>query len=167
MTSDQKIKVLSDALDRAYQAVESSSAEDMREHWFAQLMNNLGQLEEMGLRIHFTRDKELGLPNSGTGESDVQETERVSIVSGATGDDGTPKESLEVPSETPATEPEEAENPAPTYTREEVKRALARARVKRVNVVAVLRQVGTDSFLTLTENKFAEVMQIIEQEVQK
>ena len=52
-----------------------------------------------------------------------------------------------------------------TYTKEEVKSALARARVKGVNAVAVLRQVGADSFQTLTSNKYAEVMRIIEQEL--
>ena len=79
---------------------------------------------------------------------------------------GTTKEPLAVE----AAEPEqttavgETEEPT-TYTKEEVKSALAKARVKGVNAVAVLRQVGADSFQTLTSNKYVEVMRIIEQEL--
>ena len=83
-------------------------------------------------------------------------------------DTGTTKESLAVEAAesdpTPAEAEGETEEPT-TYTKEEGKSALAKARVKGVNAVAVLRQVGADSFQTLTSNKYAEVMRIIEQEL--
>ena len=83
-------------------------------------------------------------------------------------DAGTTKEPLAVEAaeseQTPAEDEGKTEEPT-TYTKEEVKSALAKARVKGVNAVAVLRRVGADSFQTLTSNKYAEVMRIIEQEL--
>ena len=130
----------------------------MKDERFGDLLFRIDQLEHIASRL-------------GGGEEGQQK------VTGSVGDPnlcpghdaaGTTKESLaaeEAESEQATTEDEgETEEPT-TYTKEEVKSALARARVKGVNAVAVLRQVGADSFQTLTSNKYAEVMRIIEQEL--
>ena len=156
MTSAEKRTILEAAIARAYTAIDESSGAEMKDGQFENFLYNICHMENIAA----------GLAG---GEEDQRE------VTGAVGDQslcpgpseaGTAKEPLAVE----AAEPEQAattgetEEPT-TYTKEEVKSALARARVKGVNAVAVLRQVGADSFQTLTSNKYAEVMRIIEQEL--
>ena len=158
MTDKEKRTILEAAIDRAYTAIAETPGAEMKDGRFGDLLYNLDGLEN--LATHLSRTEE-----------DQRE------VTGAVGDQslcpgpseaGTAKEPLAVeaaePEQTPAEDEGETEEPT-TYTKEEVKSALARARVKGVNAVAVLRQVGADSFQTLTSNKYAEVMRIIEQEL--
>ena len=158
MTSAEKRTILEAAIARAYTAIDESSGAEMKDERFGDLLYNICHMENIAA----------GLAG---GEEDQRE------VTGAVGDQslcpgpseaGTAKEPLAVeaaePEQTPAEDEGETEEPT-TYTKEEVKSALARARVKGVNAVAVLRQVGADSFQTLTSNKYAEVMRIIEQEL--
>lgn len=156
MTSAEKRAILEAAIDRAYTAIGESSGAEMKDGRFGGLLYNICHMENIaaglvgGEEIQQEATGVVGDPNLFPGPSDA----------------GTAKESLAVeaaePEQTSAvSEPEEPT----TYTKEEVKSALARARVKGVNAVAVLRQVGADSFQTLTSNKYAEVMRIIEQEL--
>ena len=158
MTSAEKRTILEAAIDRAYTAIAETTGAEMKDGQFGNFLYNICHMESIAA----------GLVG---GEEDQRE------VTGAVGDQslcpgpseaGTAKEPLAVeaaePEQTPAEDEGETEEPT-TYTKEEVKSALARARVKGVNAVAVLRQVGADSFQTLTSNKYAEVMRIIEQEL--
>ena len=159
MTSAEKRTILEAAIARAYTAIAETTGAEMKDGQFGGLLYNICHMENIAA----------GLVG---GEEDQRE------VTGAVGDQslcpgpddetGTTKEPLAVEAaeseQTPAEDEGETEEPT-TYTKEEVKSALARARVKGVNAVAVLRQVGADSFQTLTSNKYAEVMRIIEQEL--
>ena len=158
MTSAEKRTILEAAIDRAYTAIAETTGAEMKDGQFGNFLYNICHMESIAA----------GLVG---GEESQRE------VTGAVGDQslcpgpseaGTAKEPLAVeaaePEQTPAEDEGETEEPT-TYTKEEVKSALARARVKGVNAVAVLRQVGADSFQTLTSNKYAEVMRIIEQEL--
>ena len=159
MTSAEKRTILEAAIARAYTAIDESSGAEMKDERFRDLLFNIDHMESIASDL-------VG------GEGGQQE------VTGAVGDQslcpgpddetGTTKEPLAVEAaeseQTPAEDEGETEEPT-TYTKEEVKSALARARVKGVNAVAVLRKVGADSFQTLTSNKYAEVMRIIEQEL--
>ena len=158
MTSAEKSTILEAAIDRAYTTIAETTGAEMKDGQFGNFLYNICHMENIAA----------GLVG---GEEDQRE------VTGAVGDQslcpgpseaGTAKEPLAVeaaePEQTPAENEGETEEPT-TYTKEEVKSALARARVKGVNAVAVLRQVGADSFQTLTSNKYAEVMKIIEQEL--
>ena len=158
MTSAEKRTILEAAIDRAYTAIAETTGAEMKDGQFGNFLYNICHMENIAA----------GLVG---GEEDQRE------ITGAVGDQslcpgpsdaGTAKEPLAVeaaePEQTPAEDEGETEEPT-TYTKEEVKSALAKARVKGVNAVAVLRQVGADSFQTLTSNKYAEVMRIIEQEL--
>ena len=158
MDNKEKRTILEAAIARAYTAIGESSGAEMKDGQFGNFLYNICHMENIAA----------GLVG---GEEDQRE------ITGAVGDQslcpgpsdaGTAKEPLAVeaaePEQTPAEDEGETEEPT-TYTKEEVKSALAKARVKGVNAVAVLRQVGADSFQTLTSNKYAEVMRIIEQEL--
>ena len=158
MTSAEKRTILEVAIARAYTAIAETTGAEMKDGQFGSFLYNICHME-----------------NIAAGLVGGEESQRE--VTGAVGDQnlcpgpseaGTAKEPLAVeaaePEQTPAEDEGETEEPT-TYTKEEVKSALARARVKGVNAVAVLRQVGADSFQTLTSNKYAEVMRIIEQEL--
>lgn len=158
MTSAEKRTILEAAIDRAYTAIAETPVAEMKDERFRDLLFRIDQLEHIASRLSVAEEGQreitgaIGDQNSCPGPSDA----------------GTAEESLaveEAESEQATTE-DEGETEEPTmYTKEEVKSALARARVKGVNAVAVLRQVGADSFQTLTSNKYAEVMRIIEQEL--
>ena len=158
MTSAEKRTILEAAITRAYTAIAETPGAEMKDERFGDLLFRIDQLERIASRL-------------GGGEEGQQKVtgaaEDQSLCPGPS-EAGTSKEPLAVepaePEQTPAEAEGETEEPT-TYTKEEVKSALARARVKGVNAVAVLRQVGADSFQTLTSNKYAEVMKIIEQEL--
>ena len=159
MNNKEKRTILEAAIDRAYTAIAETPGAEMKDERFGDLLFRIDQLEHIASRL-------------------VEGEEGQQKVTGAVGDPnlfpgpddnkGTTEESSAVeaaePEQTPAEDEGETEEPT-TYTKEEVKSALAKARVKGVNAVAVLRQVGADSFQTLTSNKYAEVMRIIEQEL--
>ena len=159
MTSAEKRTILEAAIDRAYTAIAETSGAEMKDERFGDLLFNIDRMEIIAS----------GLVGSEEGQREATgAVESQNPCPGPGGDAGTPKESLAVEAaeseQTPAEDEGETEEPT-TYTKEEVKSALAKARVKGVNAVAVLRQVGADSFQTLTSNKYAEVMRIIEQEL--
>ena len=159
MTSAEKRTILEAAIDRAYTAIAETPGAEMEDERFGNLLLNIARMESLAT----------GLVGGEEGQQEI---------TGAVGDSnlclspddntGTTEESSAVeeaePEQTTAEDEGETEE-STTYTKEEVKSALAKARVKGVNAVAVLRQVGADSFQTLTSNKYAEVMRIIEQEL--
>lgn len=158
MTSAEKRTILEAAIDRAYTTIAETSGAEMKDERFRDLLFNICHMENIAAGLVGGEEDQrevtgdVGAPNLCPGPSEA----------------GTAKEPLAVEAaesdQTPAEDEGETEEPT-TYTKEEVKSALARARVKGVNAVAVLRQVGADSFQTLTSNKYAEVMRIIEQEL--
>ena len=159
MTSAEKRTILEDAIDRAYTAIAETTGAEMKDGQFGNFLYNICHMENIAA----------GLVGGEEGQREVTgDAESQNPCPGPAADAGTTKEPLAVeaaePEQTPAEDEGETEEPT-TYTKEEVKSALARARVKGVNAVAVLRQVGADSFQTLTSNKYAEVMRIIEQEL--
>ena len=153
MTSAEKRTILEAAIARAYTAIAETSGAEMKDERFRGLLFNIDRMEIEAESLNVVESTEPSQPD---------------MPSCVSSDTGTTKEPLAVeaaePEQTPAEDEGETEEPT-TYTKEEVKSALARARVKGVNAVAVLRQVGADSFQTLTSNKYAEVMRIIEQEL--
>ena len=159
MSNEEKRTILYDAVARAYNAIAETPGDEMTSERFRYLLYNLDRMENIAA----------DLPESEESQKEVTgAVESQNPGPGPAADAGTAKEPLAVeaaePEQTPAEDEGETEEPT-TYTKEEVKSALARARVKGVNAVAVLRQVGADSFQTLTSNKYAEVMRIIEQEL--
>ena len=159
MNNKEKRTILEAAIARAYTAIDESSGEEMKDERFGDLLYNIDQMERLAA----------GLVGGEEGQREVtRAVESQNQCPGPDADAGTTKESIAVEAaeseQTPAEDEGETEEPT-TYTKEEVKSALAKARVKGVNAVAVLRQVGADSFQTLTSNKYAEVMRIIEQEL--
>ena len=159
MTSSEKRTILEAAIDRAYTTIAETTGAEMKDGQFGNFLYNICHMENIAA----------GLVGGEEGQREV--TGAVgdqSLCPGPDDETGTTKEPLAVeaaePEQTPAEDEGETEEPT-TYTKEEVKSALAKARVRGVNAVAVLRQVGADSFQTLTSNKYAEVMRIIEQEL--
>ena len=156
MTSAEKRTIVEAAIARAYTAIAETSGAEMKDERFGNFLYTIDQMERLAA----------GLVG---GEEDPREVTRSvgdQNLRPSPSDTGTAKESSAVEPAEPEQPPAETENEEPvTYTKEEVKSALAKARVKGVNAVAVLRQVGADSFQTLTSNKYAEVMRIIEQEL--
>ena len=155
MTNEEKRTILEAAIDRAFTAISETPGAEMKDERFGYLLYNLDRMENIAANL--TDDE--GGQQEVTGAVGSQNP-----CPGPAADAGTAKESLAVEEAEPEQTPAEAEEPT-TYTKEEVKSALAKARVKGVNAVAVLRQVGADSFQTLTSNKYAEVMRLIEQEL--
>ena len=157
MTDKEKRTILEAAIDRAYTIISESSVAEMMGTPFGDLLFHIDQMERLAA----------GLVGSEEGQREATgAVESQNPCLGPEAEAGTAKESLAVEAAGPEQTPAESEGEEPTtYTKEEVKSALARARVKGVNAVAVLRQVGADSFQTLTSNKYAEVMRIIEQEL--
>ena len=158
MNNKEKLSILTAAIDRAYTAIAETPGAEMKDGRFGDLLYNLDGLEN--LATHLSRTEEDQWEATGAAGDQNQ--------CPGPFDAGADKESLAVEAaeseQTPAEDEGKTEEPT-TYTKEEVKSALAKARVKGVNAVAVLRQVGADSFQTLTSNKYAEVMRIIEQEL--
>ena len=158
MTSAEKRTILEAAIARAYTAIDESSGAEMKDGQFGNFLYNICHMENIAA----------GLVGGEEGQREVTGAVGDPNLCPGPSDTGTNKESLAVEAaeseRTPAEDEGETEEPT-TYTKEEVKSALAKARVKGVNAVAVLRQVGADSFQTLTSNKYAEVMRIIEQEL--
>ena len=159
MTSAEKRTILEAAIDRAYTAIAETPGAEMKDERFGDLLFRIDQLEHIASRLSVAEEGQREITGAVGDQNQCH---------GPDADAGTTKEPLAVEAaeseQTPADAEGEPEEPT-TYTKEEVKSALAKARVKGVNAVAVLRQVGADSFQTLTSNKYAEVMRIIEQEL--
>ena len=159
MTSAEKRTILEAAIDRAYIAIAETSGAEMKDERFRDLLFNIDHMESIAA----------DLPELDEGQQEATgAVESQNPCPSPDADAGTTKEPLAVEAaeaeQSPAEDEGKTEEPT-TYTKEEVKSALARARVRGVNAVAVLRQVGADSFQTLTSNKYAEVMRMIEQEL--
>ena len=157
MTNKEKRTILEAAIDRAYTDISETPGAEMKDERLRDLMFNIERMEDLAMRLSVSEE----------GQQEVTgAVESQNPCTGPGTEAGTAKESLAVEAAGPEQTPAEGEGEEPTtYTKEEVKSALAKARVKGVNAVAVLRQVGADSFQTLTSNKYAEVMRIIEQEL--
>lgn len=170
MTSSEKRTILEAAIARAYTAIAETSGAEMKDERFGDLLFNINTLEHLAIKHDGTEadchepNDDVGWPNSFPGHPDA----------------GTTKESLGVPSETPATEPEESEKPelekepenpgsekpeGETFKPAEVRAALASARLKGVNVAELLRKFGAGNFSALPESRYADVMRAVKQEL--
>lgn len=159
MSNEEKRTILYDAVARAYNAIAETPGDEMKSERFGYLLYNLDRMENIAADLSESEEGQ----QEATGAVESQNPCHGPAAAAAA---GTAKESLAVEATEPEQTPAETEAEEPTtYTKEEVKSALAKARVKGVNAVAVLRQVGADSFQTLTSNKYAEVMRIIKQEL--
>ena len=160
MNNKEKRTILEAAIDRAYTAIAETPGAEMKDERFRDLLFNIDHMESIAS----------DLPEIDEGQQEATGAVESQNPCPGPSDAGTAKESLAVEAAESEQTPDESEGETEgeeqeTYTKEEVKSALAKARVKGVNAVAVLRQVGADSFQTLTSNKYAEVMRIIEQEL--
>ena len=157
MNKKEKRTILEAAIDRAYTAIAETTGAEMKDGQFGNFLYNIDHMESIASGLVGGEEGQqevtgsVGDPNLCPGPADNTETTKEPLA-------------VEAAESEQTTAEDEGEEPT-TYTKEEVKSALARARVKGVNAVAVLRQVGADSFQTLTSNKYAEVMRIIEQEL--
>lgn len=157
MTDKEKRTILEAAIDRAYTAIAETPGAEMKDERFGDLLFHIDQMEILAANL---TDDEGGQQEVTGSVGDPN------LCPGPADNTGTTKEPLAVEAaESEQTPAEDEGEEQVTYTKEEVKSALAKARVKGVNAVAVLRKVGADSFQTLTSNKYAEVMRIIEQEL--
>ena len=159
MSNEEKRTILYDAVARAYNAIAETPGDEMKSERFGYLLYNLARMENIAANLSESEDGQ----QEATGAVESQNP-----CPGPAAGAGTAKESLAVetaePEQTTA-EAEEQETRKPTMTMEEMKAVLLDVRKKGVNVPALLRQVGADSILTLTSNKYAEVMRLIEQEL--
>ena len=159
MTNEEKRTILYDAVARAYNAIAETPGDEMKSERFGYLLYNLDRMENLAANLSESEEGQ----QEATGAVESQNP-----CPGPEAEAGTAKESLAVgtaePEQTPA-EAEEQETRKPTMTREEMKAVLIDVRKKGVNVPALLRQVGADSIITLTEDKFDDVMRLIEQEL--
>ena len=157
MTSAEKRTILEAAIARAYTDIAKTPGAEMKDERFGDLLFHIDQMEILAANL---TDDEGGQQEVTGSVGDPN------LCPGPADNTGTTKEPLAVEAaESEQTTAEDEGEEQVTYTKEEVKSALAKARVKGVNAVAVLRKVGADSFQTLTSNKYAEVMRIIEQEL--
>ncbi len=158
MTSDEKRAILEAAIDRAYTAIAETTGAEMKDGQFGNFLYNICHMENIAA----------GLVGGEAGQREVTGAVGDPNLFPGPSDAGTAKESSAVepaePEQTPA-EAEEQETKKPAMTRDEMKAVLLEVRKKGVNVPALLRQVGADSIMTLTEDKFDDVMRIIEQEL--
>ena len=159
MNNKEKRAILEAAIARAYTAIDETSGAEMKDERFGDLLFNIDHMESLAADQALGEEGQQGV--TGTVESQ-------NPCPGPEAEAGTAKESLAVetaePEQTP-TEAKEQETQKPTMTIEELKAVLIDVRKKGVNVPALLRQVGADSITTLTSNKYAEVMRLIEQEL--
>jgi hypothetical protein len=98
------------------------------------------------------------------GELDEEEPEEDSRVIGVTPQEPSVEEfspPVMAPEETPEEDTPPWEEPAPTYSREEVRAALAKARKTGLNVTELLSEYGVDNFSALPAGKYAEIMERI------
>jgi hypothetical protein len=99
------------------------------------------------------------------GELDEEELEENSHVIGVTPQEPSTEEfhpPVMLPEEPEEEEPEEEDPaPVPTYSREEVRAALAKARKTGLNVTELLSEYGVDNFSALPAGKYAEIMERI------
>ena len=165
MNNKEKLSILTAAIARAYTAIDESSGAEMKDERFRDLLFNIDRMEIEAESLNVVESTEPSQPD---------------MPSCVSSDTGTTKESLEVPSETPAPEPEEnvkpelekePENPGSekpggeTFKPAEVRAALASARLKGVNVAELLRKFGAGNFSALPESRYADVMQAVKQEL--
>ena len=158
MTHEEKQRILKDALDRAYLALEAH--EDPASESFMQLLRSINELEfSLGARIG---DPDCGdFPNLEDPEPEKKPT--FTMEPNSTGDE---QPASDEPVEAEPSEPETVtEKPeTPTYKMEEVRGALAAARRKGVNVSKLIQSFGVSNFAEIDTAKYPEIMQKLTEE---
>ena len=151
MTQEEKLKILLEAEERAYKAIAETEGKDMDTERFQYL---LGAADTLSYRVHMMetaageRPRGMGLTFTMEPKTDAP-TE--------------PKPVEPAETETPETvenaEPEKTSDSKPAPKMEEVRGALAKARLKGLNVPAFLKEFGVDNFTKLPESKYAEALE--------
>ena len=156
MTHEEKQRILKDALDRAYLALEAH--EDPASESFMQLLRSINELEfSLGARIG---DPDCGdFPNLEDPEPEKKPT--FTMEPNSTGDE---QPASDEPVEAEPGEPETEKPETPTYKMEEVRGALAAARRKGVNVAEIIRSFGVDNFTIIDKSKYPEIMEKLKAE---
>ena len=156
MTHEEKQRILKDALDRAYLALEAH--EDPASESFMQLLRSINELEfSLGARIG---DPDCGdFPNLEDPEPEKKPT--FTMEPNSTGDE---QPASDEPVEAEPGEPETEKPETPTYKMEEVSGALAAARRKGVNVAEIIRSFGVDNFTMIDKSKYPEIMEKLKAE---
>lgn len=156
MTHEEKQRILKDALDRAYLALEAH--EDPASESFMQLLRSINELEfSLGARIG---DPGCGdFPNL---EDPEPEKKPAFIMEPKSTGDEQPASDEPVGAE--PSEPETEKPETPTYKMEEVRGALAAARRKGVNVSKLIQSFGVDNFALIDKSKYPEIMQKLAKE---
>lgn len=161
MTHEEKQRILKDALDRAYLALEAH--EDPASESFMQLLRSINELEfSLGARIG---DPDCGdFPNLEDPEPEKKPT--FTMEPNSTGDEQPASDEpvgAGVSDDVP-TEPEPEKPETPTYKMEEVRGALAAARRKGVNVSKLIQSFGVSNFAEIDNAKYPEIMQKLAEE---
>lgn len=153
MTHEKKQRILKDALDRAYLALEAH--EDPASESFMQLLRSINELEfSLGARIG---DPDCGdFPNLEDPEPEKKPT--FTMEPNSTGDE---QPASDEPVEA---EPGEPDPEGPGYKMEDVRGALAAARRKGVNVAKLIQSFGVDNFALIDKSKYPEIMQKLAEE---
>lgn len=158
MTHEEKQRILKDALDRAYLALEAH--EDPASESFMQLLRSINELEfSLGARIG---GPDCGdFPNLEDPEPETKPT--FTMEPNSTGDEQPASdEPVEAEPDEPETVTEKPETP--TYKMEEVRGALAAARRKGVNVSKLIQSFGVSNFAEIDTAKYPEIMQKLAEE---
>ena len=156
MTHEEKQRILKDALDRAYLALEAH--EDPASESFMQLLRSINELEfSLGARIG---DPDCGdFPNLEDPEPEKKPT--FTMEPNSTGDE---QPASDEPVEAAPGGPETEKPETPTYKMEDVRGALAAARRKGVNVAEIIRSFGVDNFTMIDKSKYPEIMEKLKAE---
>jgi hypothetical protein len=157
MTQEEKLKILLEAEERAYKAIADTEGKDMDTERFQYLLSAASTL---GHRVHMMETAEGERPRS-TGLTFTMEPKTEPPAEPA--EPEKPAEPEPAEPETPETvenaEPEKTSDSKPVPKMEEVRGALAKARLKGLNVPAFLKEFGVDNFTKLPESKYAEALE--------
>lgn len=139
MTLKEKIQILNDAVQRAYEEVERTDGSSMGTENFQRLLNAID-------RMQFIRDVQL----------------KEGYVIPDPVKDFAPEPEIPAepdPSDEPEPEkPETGDDEEPAFKMEEVRAALAKARGRGVNVSEIIRSFGVNSFPEIPKNKYGAIM---------
>lgn len=162
MTHEEKQRILKDALDRAYLALEAHT--DPASDSFTQLLRSINELEfSLGARLG---DPDCGdFPNLEDPEPEKKKPVFTTEPRYPGHEPSASDEPVEAgaPDDVPA-EPEPEKPETPTYKMEEVRGALAAARRKGVNVSEIVHSFGVDNFALIDKAKYPEIMAKLKEE---
>ena len=141
MTREEKIKIIDEALERAYRELNRFAADEIPSTDCRTLLKNLQDMEWMrGSQLAIAEDeKDVPMPSH---------------------EEPDPAPAAAPAPEAPKPEPEGEDEPK--YKMEDVRAALAKARGKGVNVSEIIRSFGAENFQQITPDQYPAVMAKLE-----